>query len=395
MAPRQTYPLRDRAAIVGIGQTRFAKILEPTEEQLAAEAVLDALDDAGLKPSDVDALSSFTMENLDEVALAKDIGLGDLTFFSQVGYGGGGACGTVAHLAMAIVTGQARVGVAWRSRKRGSGGRPWASGAAGLRIPGAEQVTAATWARPWGLSRPVDEIAMLARRYMHESGARREHFAEVAIAARRHANLNPLAIMHDRPMSLDDYFAARWVSEPLCLFDNCLESDGAVAVVVTSAEQARDCRRPPVLVHAVGQGLPRQHHHMVNYWGSDPIGAPARACADVLWRQSELSPEDIDVIQIYDAFTPLVLFSLEGYGFCDRNEAADFVVDGGIGLGGRLPFNTSGGGLSEAYIHGMNLVTEGVRQMRGESTAQVLNAEACLVTSGDCVPTSALLLRAA
>jgi acetyl-CoA acetyltransferase len=295
MSDGGSHPLQDRTAIVGIAQTRFAKNLEPTEEELAIEAVLAALDDAGIEPGEVDALSSFTMENLEEVALAKDLGFGDLTFFSQIGYGGGGGCGTIAHLAMAIATGQARVGVAWRSRKRGSGGRPWASGMGGLRIPGSEQVTAATWARPYGLSRPADEIAVLARRYMRDSGATRVAFAEVAMAARQHANLNPGAVMHDRTMTLDDYLASRWISEPLCLFDNCLESDGAVAVVLTSAERARDCRRKPVLVHAASQGLPRQHHHMVNYWCEDPIGAPGRASAGLLWRQSELRPEDIDV----------------------------------------------------------------------------------------------------
>jgi acetyl-CoA acetyltransferase len=132
---------------------------------------------------------------------------------------------------------------------------------------------------------------------------------------------------------------------------------------------------------------------MVNVWAEDPIGAPARACAAALWRQSELRPEDIDVVQIYDAFTPLVLISLENYGFCGRGEAPGFIEGGMIRYGGRLPVNTSGGGLSEAYVHGMNLITEGVRQMRGESTSQVANASACLVTSGEGVPTSAAILR--
>ena len=131
MTEGASHPLQDRTAIVGIAQTRFAKNLEPTEEELAIEAVLAALDDAGIRAAEVDALSSFTMENLEEVALAKDLGFGDLTFFSQIGYGGGGGCATIAHLAMAIATGQARVGVAWRSRKRGSGQRPWASGDGG------------------------------------------------------------------------------------------------------------------------------------------------------------------------------------------------------------------------------------------------------------------------
>lgn len=383
----------NNTAIVGIGQSEFSKHLEPTEEELAVRAILAALEDAGIEASEVDALSSFTMEATEEVAVAKNLGLGDITFFSKIGYGGGGGCGTIGHLSLAIAGGVSHVGVAWRSRKRGSGVRPWAAGPGGLRIPGSEQVTAATWARPFGLLRPVDEIAVLTRRYMHETGATREHLAEVAMSIRANANRNPAAMMHDRLMSLDDYMNARWISEPLCLFDNCLETDGALAVVVTSAERAQDCRRAPVFVDSFAQAIPQQHHHMVNFWAEDPIGAPARACAAALWRQSELQPEDIDVVQIYDAFTPLVLISLENYGFCGRGEAPGFIEGGTIRYGGKLPVNTSGGGLSEAYVHGMNLITEGVRQMRGESTSQVAGATACLVTSGEGVPTSALILR--
>jgi acetyl-CoA acetyltransferase len=380
--------LKDRTAIAGIGQTEFAKRIDrASETQLAAEAVVAALDDAGIAPSEVDGLSLFTLEATEEVQLAKTVGLGDLTFFSQVGYGGGAGCGTIAHAAMAVATGQAEVCVAWRSRKRGSGPRPWtATGKGTLAVPG-------QWTRPFGLLRPVDEIALLARRYCHEYGATRQHLANVAMAVRAHANRNPDAVMYERPMTRDDYFAARMISEPLCLFDNCLETDGAVAAVVVSAERANDLKQPPVYIHAASQGLPRLHHTMVNYWAENPLGGPARTAAAHLWRHADFGPADLDVAQIYDAFTPLILLSLEGYGICGEGEAAAFTEDGGIQLGGRLPVNTGGGGLSEAYVHGFNLITEGVKQMRGTSTAQVDGAETCLVTSGEGVPTSALLLR--
>jgi acetyl-CoA acetyltransferase len=383
-------PLRDAAAIVGIGQTEFAKQIDRPEGQLAAEAVLAALRDAGIEPSEVDGLSSFTMESTDEVTLAKSLGFGDVTYFSQVGYGGGAGCATIGHAAMAIATGQADVVVAWRSRKRGARtSRPWA--AAPSRLP-----IQAQWTRPFGLLRPVDEVAMLARRYSYEYGAAREHLAEVAMAVRAHANRNPSALMYDKPMTLDDYMSARFISEPLCLFDNCLETDGALAAVLVSSERAKDCRHPPALVHAFGQGLHRQHESMVNYYCDDPLTGPAWAAAEKLWAQSVLGPEDIDVAQIYDAFTPLILLSLEGYGFCKRGEAAEFVADGNLRWGsGSLPTNTSGGGLSEAYVHGFNLITEGVRQLRGTSTSQVDGAETCLVTSGEGVPTSAIILRVA
>jgi acetyl-CoA acetyltransferase len=377
--------LKDRAAIAGIGETAFAKRLAGSEKRLACEAILAALADAGIAPSEVDGFASYTMETTDEVEIAKNVGAGDVTFFSQIGYGGGAGPATVGHLAMAIATGQCRVGVAWRSRKRGSGGRPWAGAA--------QASTNATWTRPHGLLRPVDEIAMLTRRYMHEYGATREHLANVAIAVRRMANRNPRAMMHGRALTREEYMAARWISEPLCLFDNCLETDGALACVLVPSERARDLRQPPIYLHAFGQGLPAQMHTMTNYWCDDPLRGPAWTCAAQLYRHSDIGPDAIDVAQLYDAFTPLVVLSLEGYGFCGRGEGAAFTEGGAIELGGRLPVNTSGGGLSEAYVHGFNLINEGVRQLRGTSTAQVPGAEACLVTAGEGVPTSAMILR--
>ncbi|MFC5721749.1 lipid-transfer protein [Streptomyces gamaensis] len=381
-----TTPLKDATAIVGIGQTPFARRLPESEKHLACRAVVAALDDAGIAPSEVDAFASYTMEETEEVEVAKAIGAGDVTFFARTGYGGGGSCATVALLAAAIATGAATVGVAWRSRKRGSGPRPWRETRHPLPTPG-------QWTRPYGLLRPVDEIALLARRYLHDHGATREHLFNVARACRDRARANPAALMRDRPLTRELYMSARWISEPLCLYDNCLETDGASACVVTSAARARDCRRRPVLVHSVAQGLPAQHHGMVNYWNDDPLTGPSWTAARQLWKTADFGPQDVDVAQIYDAFTPLVLLSLEGYGFCGRGEGAAFTEGGALDPGGRLPLNTSGGGLSEAYIHGFNLVTEGVRQLRGDSTAQVTGARTCLVTAGEGVPTSALLLR--
>jgi len=378
--------LKDAAAIAGIAETPFAKKLDGSEKSLALDAILAALADAGIAPGEVDGLASYTLETTDEVEIAKNIGAGDVTFFSQVGYGGGAGPACVGQLAMAVATGQCRVGVAWRSRKRGSGGRPWAGGTPEASVP-------ANWSRPWGLLRPVDEIAMLTRRYLHEVGGDRNHLANVALAVRKMANANPRALMHAKTLTRDEYLNARWISEPLCLYDNCLETDAALACVVVSAERARDCRHRPAYLHAFAQGLSRQSHTMVNYWSDDPLRGPASSCADQLFRASDIRARDIRVAQIYDAFTPLVLFSLEGYGFCGRGEGAAFSENGALELGGRLPINTSGGGLSEAYVHGFNLINEGVRQIRGDSVNQVADAESCLVTGGEGVPTSAMLLR--
>jgi acetyl-CoA acetyltransferase len=242
--------------------------------------------------------------------------------------------------------------------------------------------------------RPVDEIALLTRRAMHEYGYRREHLANVALAFRKHAQQNPAATMGHKPLTREEYMDARWISEPLCLFDNCLETDGALAVVITSAERARDLRQPPVYVHSYAQSIPQQHQVMTNYFNDDPLLGPSWACARLLWERSEIRPADVPVAQLYDAFSPLVPLSLEGYGFCARGEGGAFTEDGALEWpDGRLPTNTSGGGMSEAYVHGFNLVLEGVRQCRGTSTAQVADAGSCLVTSGEGVPTSAILFR--
>jgi acetyl-CoA acetyltransferase len=378
--------LKDATAVVGIAETAFAKKLEPSEKQLAIQAILAALDDAGIAPDEVDGFASYSMETTDEVEIAKNIGAGDVTFFGQVGYGGGAGPAVVGQLCAAVATGQCKVGVAWRSRKRGSGGRIWADSALRYSTP-------AAWTRPFGLLRPVDEIALLTRRYMHEHGATRDHLANIALSIREMANANPRATMYEKRMTRESYMQARWICEPLCLFDNCLESDGALACVVVSADRARDCRHKPAYVHAIGQGLPRQTHTMTNYWGEDPLIGPGWTCAKQLYSQSDIAPDAIDVAQLYDAFTPLVMLSLEAYGFCQRGEGAAFTENDALSLAGRLPVNTSGGGLSEAYVHGFNLINEGVRQIRGDSVNQVDGAGTCLVTGGEGVPTSALILR--
>ncbi len=380
--------IKDRTAIVGIGQTEFGKGLEDSELALACRAIRAAIADAGLRPSDVDGLCMYSMEDGREVHVARSVGIGDVTFFSEIGYGGGAGCAVVGQAAMAVATGQCEVAVAWRARKRASkASRPWAQ--AKQRLTGDHQ-----WSRTFGLLRPVDEVALLARRYMHEYGATRDHLANVALAFRKHANRNPNATMYEKRLSREQYMEARWISEPLCLFDNCLETDGALAIVVVSAERARDLPRPPAYIHSFAQGLPAQHTVMTNYYCDDPLRGPSWACAKRLWAGSDIAPDDVSCAQIYDAFSPLVPLSLEGYGFCERGEGAAFTEDAALEWpAGRLPTNTSGGGMSEAYVHGFNLVLEGVRQMRGESTCQVENATSCLVTSGEGVPTSALLLR--
>ncbi|RIK98147.1 MAG: lipid-transfer protein [Proteobacteria bacterium] len=379
---------RASAAIVGIGHTAFARDLGQPERRTALAAIRAALDDAGLAPSDVDGLVRFDLETTSEVEVARNLGIPNLRFFAETGYGGGGGCAAVGLAAMAIATGRASVVVCWRARHRGSGGRPWA--ATGGRVGGDAQFSV-----PYGIVRPVDQIALLARRHMHEYGTTAEHFGAVAVACRKHASRNPHALMRE-PITLADHRASRFVCEPLRKLDCCLETDGGVAVVVTSRERARDLAQRPALVLAAAQGTGPEHYVMTSYHAPRPLATPSTWAARDLFAAAGVAPGDVDVAQIYDVFTPLVVFSLEEYGFCAAGEGGPFCEGGRIEWpDGALPVNTSGGGLSEAYLHGMNLVAEGVRQLRGASSSQVADAELCLVTSGAGVPTSALLLAAA
>jgi acetyl-CoA acetyltransferase len=204
--------------------------------------------------------------------------------------------------------------------------------------------------------------------------------------------------MHERSLTMDDYLAARMISRPLRLFDFCLETDGACAVIVTSADRAKDAPKPPALIRAVAQGslpAPQPGIQFPVLLRESLTTLPAKPVAETLYRRAGLGPEDIDVAQFYDCFTITVLLQLEDFGFCAKGEGGAFVSSGEIELGGRLPINTGGGHLSEGYIHGMNHVVEGVRQIRGESTSQVPGAEVCLVTSTPLPPGGALILRAA
>jgi acetyl-CoA acetyltransferase len=377
--------VKNAAAIAGIGQVEFSKNIGRPESRVALEAIKLALDDAGIAPAEVDGLVRFNLENTTEVEIARNLGFPNLRFFGEIGYGGGAGCATVAHAAMAIATGRARTVVCWRARNRASGGRPWA---------GTQHAVGgdAQFYIPFGLVRPVDQIAMLARRHMHEYGTTSEQLGAVAVAFRKHAARNPHAMMR-KPIELADYLASRMISEPLRLLDCCLETDGALALVVTSAERARDARHPPALVLAAAQGTGPQHVVMANYHGPSLLETPSTPTAQDRFGAAGVSPSDVDCAQFYDAFSPLVILSLEEYGFCKPGEGGPFAEGGALEWpDGRLPCNTSGGCLSEAYVHGMNLVIEGVRQIRGSSTSQVGDCELCLVTSGAGVPTSALLL---
>ncbi|WP_406495867.1 lipid-transfer protein [Streptomyces sp. NBC_00846] len=386
MSLRGADSLGGRAAVVGIGATEFSKDSGRSELKLAVEAVRAALDDAGLTPADVDGLVTFTMDTSPEITVAQAAGIGELSFFSRIHYGGGAACATVQQAAMAVASGVADVVVCYRAFNERSG-RRFGSGVQ-QREPTAEG-TALGWNLPFGLLTPASWVAMAAQRYLHTYNLTPEAFGHVAVTDRRHAARNPAAHFYGKPITLADHAASRWIVEPLRLLDCCQETDGGQAIVVTSAERARDLPQPPAVIVAAAQGAGRAQEQMTSFYRDDLTGLPeTRVVARQLWRSSGLSPADIDVGILYDHFTPFVLMQLEEFGFCAPGEAADFVA------ADALPLNTHGGQLGEAYLHGMNGIAEAVRQIRGSSVNQLSGAARTLVTAGTGVPTSALILGA-
>jgi acetyl-CoA acetyltransferase len=388
---------RGACAIAGIGTTDFSRDSGRSDLTLATQAVLAALDDAGADRSDIDGIVRCDMDLVRHNDLAEALGLRELSYWGECGPGGAAPCAMVGQAVGAILSGQASTVVVFRSLNGRSGRRYGAAPtAAGQAIVGGN-VSYDEFFLPHGLLTAGQMFALMARRHMIEYGSTPEQLGAIALACRDRALANPCAQMHGRPLSMDDYLSARMISSPLRLYDYCLETDGAAALVVTSADRARDGRHGAVLVHAVAQASVPGTQPGVMFpalMRESITSLSSRAVAETLWARSGLGPEDVDVAQLYDCFTITLLLQLEDYGFAKRGEGGGFAAEGGIGLEGPLPCNTSGGHLSEGYIHGMNHIVEGVRQVRGTSTAQVPGAEVSLVTSAPPPASSALILTA-
>ena len=380
--------MRDATAIVGIAQTEFVRNIGRSEEQTSYEVCRAALEDAGLGASDVDGMFYVEGQSGGVSALARRLGVPNLRAHAATSGGGGAACAPVVWAATAVASGRCEVALAYRARNRGAvGGRPWAK-------TSTEVDGIAAFEKPSGLVNPVHTQAILARRYLHEFGAPEECFARVSVAQRANAGLNPNAWFRN-PISVDDVMGSRMISDPLHLLDCCPENDGACAVVVTTAERARDCKQIPARIGGVAQGTGARHFEMTNLYKDDVWDWPSHAAARDLYAMAGIEASDVDVVEMYDMFTPVVIYGLEAFGFCGRGEGGAFVSDGKIdgGANAPLPVNTHGGSLSEAYIHGFNHILEGVRQIRGTSSCQVEGAENVLVSAAPVVPTSAILLR--
>ncbi|GAA0985721.1 lipid-transfer protein [Acrocarpospora macrocephala] len=369
-----------QAAIVGIGAFPFSKSSGTSEWRMGSLAALEALRDAGLTPRDVDGVFRSTMEATTESAMARGLGIPDVRAFGAVDYGGGGIVPMVSHAALAVESGMAEVVLTWRARVRKSGPRPWMQRGSG---GSSDQQH---YERVFGIARPVDSTAILARLWAERYNWKPEDLGRIAITIREHARRNPMAMMQ-RELTMEQYLGSRMIADPLRLFDCCLESDGAVALVLTTAERARDLRPDPAYVTAYAMATGPDSYN-ISQWYGEPLGrTQGWYAARELWRRTELRPADIDAIQWYDAFTPEVAISFEEYGFCGEGEVMEMLA-----AGEHAPYNTAGGCMSEAYLHGINLFSEAVRQVRGTSTDQVDGAEHVLVTSGNTTPNGAMIL---
>jgi len=380
--------IRNKTAIVGIGQTEFSKDSGRSTLHMALEAILEALEDAGLKPADIDGVVKMAAnDDVFEIDLLRSLGLRNLRFFAEIPHGGGAACGTIACAAAAITSGMADVVVTFRSLNERSERR------FGLSSMGGGLGGWMQYYLPHGLVTPAQWVAIFAQRYLYEYGYSTEEFGRVAVLCRKHAATNPHAMMYGRPITLDEHQASRWISEPLRLLDCTLDTDGACAAIVVSAEKAKTLELAPVYVAAAAQGTGSRTEMMTSYQRHTLVRLEeAEAVAGELYRSAEMTPADVRMVQIYDHFTPLVLMALEAYGFAKPGKAPELLREGKLELDGAMPMNTHGGHLGEGYLHGFGHIVEAVRQLRGTAVNQLARVDNCLVTSGTGVPTSGLIL---
>ena len=384
------YGLNGKVAIVGLGETRYYKRgASPVSEfLLVCEAVIKAANDAGIDVKDIDGFASYSGDRNEPTRLAAALGCHEISFSNMVWGGGGGGCaGAVANAGAAVRAGYAKYAVAYRGLAQGQFGRFGQARAAG-RVPAPMSYVA-----PYGVFSPAQHIALRTRTFMERYGLSQGPLAGIALASYAHAQSNPRAIMYGRPLTREDYDNSRWIAEPFHLFDCCQENDGAAAVIVTTTERARDLRQRPVNILAAAQGSETGFSLVaptrVSFGSANFPGVARR-----LYEAAGIAPNDVDVAQVYENFTGGTLMSMVEHGLCAGEEAETFcTVENLTAPNGGMPLNTSGGNLAECYMHGLELVVEAARQVRGDSTAQVPDVKISLIAAGPVTaPVSSLLL---
>jgi acetyl-CoA acetyltransferase len=375
-----------RTAIAGVGETEYSRASGRSELRLAAEASLAAIRDAGLSTVDIDGLITFTMDFNDELDLQRCLGIPVLRWTSRTTFGGAGANATIQLAAAAVTSGAANAVLIYRGFNERSGrrfGSPESSQAFGMAGKSRD------FHYTLKFNTAAKSNAMEFQPYLRRYGVTSEDLGRYVVSTRDYGATNPRSMFYQKPLTLEEHQASRWIVEPILRrFDCCLETDGGAAIVVTSLDRAKDLAQPPVRIHAATQMHAIGHRIIYNVYPSEEdYEAKYAALNEELARQSGLRPNQVDVVMIYDAFSPVVLHKLEAHGFCGRGEAKDFIASGATGRGGSLPVNPNGGLIGEAYIHGINNIIEGVRQIRGQAANQVADVETVLVTGN-----SALIL---
>lgn len=388
--------LAAQTAIAGIGQTPFTRGTNHSTLELHVQAALEAIADAGLTPADIDGVMPNELAGTIAEDFILNLGLPALSFSSTIRTGGASFVSAIQSAALAISAGLAN-NVLLVAGRRGYSSQRVSLTSEGAIAPHPVMRHVDEFERPFGNTVASQWFAQAARRHMHEFGTTSEDFGRIAVAIRKHANLNPRALMYEKTMSLEQHQASTMIADPLRLLDCSLETDGATAIVMTSSERARDLRRPAVQILGIGEGHGRPPTSITQKKDFTVIEG-LRTAAERAFTMARLSPGDMNGAQIYDGFTWIVLASLEALGFCKHGEGRHFVQDGRIELGGALPINTSGGLLSEGHCSGANLVSEAVRQLRREveTERQIPNCERLLVTGeGDFHEGAAMILGTA
>lgn len=387
--------LKDKCAIVGIYSTDFQPGGKRDRVKLALEAIVGAAKDAGIDPKDIDGIVRYTIDgSANDQILVSNLGMRDLSFSAEAPFYGGSGCASVGIAASAVAAGLAKYVVVYRSLTpfdflgftKSNASSVWA-----------RDTGVADFIRPYGWLSMMDTYALTYEAHAAKYGTTIEQLGAIAVAIRKCANLNPLAVLRDVPLTLEDHRNAPIVSGRITTDDVTLSPayDGAMALIITTAERAKDLKQRPANIMAAASGLGPEPSLMweMHLLRKDPTVSPAKWVAPKLFGMAGIDPKDIDVAEFYDCSTVNVLLQIEDYGFCEKGEGGSFVENGRVELDGELPITTSGGMMAEAAMHGFGQIVEAVRQIRGNSPAQVKDAELVLVTSSVPTPTSAIILR--
>ena len=371
-----------QACIVGIGQTEFSKQSGRSEQQLAAESILAACQDAGLDPHKIDGMTTFYIDNSDEIDVMRSLGCDRIKYTTRLPQGGAASVATLCHAKMAVESGVCDYFIIWRAMNERS---QYRFGQPAMNIsPDANSSTFLEWCFPFGAQTPAAWEALSCGHYLNTYGVTSEDLGQISVLFRKAAATNPNAWFYEKPITLEDHQNSRWIIEPwLRLLDCCQESDGGCAILVTTQERAKDLKQTPVKILGAEYAMHFNHEIISDFYAGDLLQTKnSEEIADRLENSAGIAPKDTNVAMIYDNFTPQVLRQLEGFKYCGVGEAMDYVRDGHLALDGKTPLSPNGGLMGEAYIHGINNITEGVRQIRGTAANQINGAETAFLASG-------------